>query len=132
MPVGQFSPKLIVRDQMASEVRSNPFIAILASGVKHSATFRPCSAPLVLLQSLGSNVILMYQPEHFRVEDLSRMHALMRARPFAALVSTGTAGLYATHLPTILKDEGLFGLVECHWPAPTHNGKTFQAGTRRS
>src|SRR5712672_3538878 len=56
----------------------------------------------------------MYQPDHFRVEDVSEMHALMRARPFAALVSAGAAGLYASHLPTVLKDEGPYGLIECH------------------
>ena len=56
----------------------------------------------------------MYQPDLFRVEDLSRVHALMRARPFATLVSAGSSGLYATHLPTVLKDNPPFGLVECH------------------
>jgi hypothetical protein len=52
-------------------------------------------------------VTVMYQPDHFRVEDLAQMHALMRARPFAALVSLGSLGLYATHRPTVLKDEGV-------------------------
>jgi transcriptional regulator len=56
----------------------------------------------------------MYVPDHFRVEDLAQMHALMRGRPLAALVSAGAGGLYATHLPTVLKDEGSFGLIECH------------------
>jgi transcriptional regulator len=56
----------------------------------------------------------MYQPDAFRVDDLPRIHALMRARPFAALVSSGSAGLYATHLPTLLRDEGPFGTIECH------------------
>ena len=56
----------------------------------------------------------MYQPEHYRVEDVTQMHALMRARPFAALISHGSNGLYATHLPTVLKDEGAYGLIECH------------------
>ena len=51
----------------------------------------------------------MYQPEHYRVEDVAQMHALMRARPFAALISCGSNGLYATHLPTVLKDEGAYG-----------------------
>ena len=46
----------------------------------------------------------MFLPDHFRVEDVAEMHALMRARPFAALVSTTQAGLYGTHLPTVLKD----------------------------
>ena len=56
----------------------------------------------------------MYQPDDFRVEDVPEMHALMRARPFAALVSVGAAGLYASHLPTVLKDEGPCGVIECH------------------
>jgi transcriptional regulator len=56
----------------------------------------------------------MYRPEHFRVEDRAQMHALMRARPFATLVSAGSAGLYASHLPTVLKDEGPWGVVEGH------------------
>ena len=56
----------------------------------------------------------MYRPDHFRVEDVPQMHALMRARPFAALVSAGASGLYASHLPTVLKDGGAYGVIECH------------------
>jgi transcriptional regulator len=56
----------------------------------------------------------MYQPDHFRVDDLSQIHALMRSRPFATLISAGSAGLYASHLPTVLKDEGSYGIIECH------------------
>ena len=56
----------------------------------------------------------MYQPDLFRVGDVAQMHALMRGRPFATLISDGALGLYASHLPTVLKDEGQFGLIECH------------------
>jgi transcriptional regulator len=56
----------------------------------------------------------MYQPDHFRVDDLQRIHALMRARPFVTLVSADSLGLYATHLPTVLKDGKPYGLIECH------------------
>src|SRR5262245_17918778 len=56
----------------------------------------------------------MHRPDHFRIDDVAPMHALMRARPFAALVSAGASGLYATHLPTVLKDEGEHGTIECH------------------
>jgi len=56
----------------------------------------------------------MYVPELFRVEDVAQMHALMRARPFAALVSAGPSGLFASHLPTVLKDDGRYGVIECH------------------
>lgn len=56
----------------------------------------------------------MYQPDHFRVDELAQLHALMRARPFATLISAGSLGLYASHLPTVLKEEGPYGTIECH------------------
>ncbi len=56
----------------------------------------------------------MYLPDLFRVDDVAQMHALMRAHPFAALVSSGALGLYASHLPIVLKQEGTHGLIECH------------------
>jgi transcriptional regulator len=56
----------------------------------------------------------VYLPDLFRVDDVAQMHALMHARPFAALVSAGALGLYASHLPTVLKHEGPYGLIECH------------------
>jgi len=56
----------------------------------------------------------MYRPDHFRVDDVAQMYALMRARPFATLVSAGPGGLYGSHLPTVLKNEGEFGVIECH------------------
>jgi len=56
----------------------------------------------------------MYQPDHFRVDDVVQMQALVRARPFATLISHGSRGLYASHLPTVLKNEGDFGVIECH------------------
>ena len=56
----------------------------------------------------------MFRPDHFRVEDVARMHALMRGRPLATLVTAGPAGLYATHMPTVLKAEEQNGTVEFH------------------
>jgi predicted FMN-binding regulatory protein PaiB len=35
----------------------------------------------------------MYQPSQFKIDDVETMHALMRARPFATLVSAGQLGL---------------------------------------
>src|SRR5215472_12951270 len=70
----------------------------------------------------------MYRPDHFRIDDLAEMHALMRARPFAALVSAGPAGLYATHLPTVLKPEGPFGVIECHLARANPHWKDLAAG----
>jgi len=46
----------------------------------------------------------MYLPDHFRNDDVAEMHALMRARPLATLVSAGPSGLYATHLSRLGED----------------------------
>jgi transcriptional regulator len=73
-------------------------------------------------------VIAMHRPDHFRVEDVARMHALMRARPFAALVSNGAAGLYATHLPTVLRDDEANGIIECHLARANPHWKDLAEG----
>ena len=70
----------------------------------------------------------MYQPDHYRVEDVPQMHALMRARPLAALISCGSAGLYATHLPTVLKDAGPYGVIECHLARANPHWKELAEG----
>ena len=70
----------------------------------------------------------MYQPDHYRVADLSQLHALMRARPFATLVSNGTLGLYASHLPTVLKDEPPNGMIECHLSRANPHWKDLATG----
>jgi len=70
----------------------------------------------------------MHLPDHFRVEDVAEMHALMRGRPFAALVSAGPSGLYGSHLPTVLKDEGPNGVIECHLARANPHWKDLAAG----
>jgi transcriptional regulator len=54
----------------------------------------------------------MYRPAHFAVDDVPTLLRFMQDRPFATLVSSGP--LYATHLPTVTKDEGPHGRIECH------------------
>jgi transcriptional regulator len=71
----------------------------------------------------------MYVPEPFRVADRAEMHALMRARPFATLVSAGASGLTATHLPTMLKPgEASAGVIECHLARANGHWKDFAGG----
>src|SRR4030081_2173730 len=97
---------------------------------------RTCSGPVLLLFLAGPRITsipkqgdtVMYQPDHFRVADLPQMHALMRGRPFAALVSAGAAGPYGTHLPTLLKHEGPFGTIECHLARANPHWKDLAAG----
>ncbi|HLN09233.1 MAG TPA: FMN-binding negative transcriptional regulator [Xanthobacteraceae bacterium] len=70
----------------------------------------------------------MYRPDQFRIDDLSRMHSLMRARPFAALVSAGSLGLFATHLPTVTRDDGPYGVIECHLARANPHWKDLAEG----
>jgi transcriptional regulator len=70
----------------------------------------------------------MYLPEQFRVDDVAALHALMRARPFATLVSAGADGLMATHLPTVLTDGGPYGTIECHVARANPHWRAFAGG----
>ena len=48
----------------------------------------------------------MYTPPHFKARDPAIATALMRAHPFATLISTDDEGLpYLTHLPLVLDQE---------------------------
>ena len=69
----------------------------------------------------------MYTPGYFKVEDTAEAHAIMRAQPFAILVTQGVEGLTATHLPTILKVDGEapLGRIECHLARPNPQWKTY-------
>lgn len=48
------------------------------------------------------------------MSDQAEVLSLMRANPFAALVSHHADGLTATHLPTVARQEGGTLVVECH------------------
>jgi transcriptional regulator len=68
----------------------------------------------------------VYIPELFNIADTSELVALMRARPFAMLISTGPGGLDATHLPTVLKMDGERPVsIECHVARANPQWKKF-------
>jgi transcriptional regulator len=71
----------------------------------------------------------MYTPAQFKVEDAAQVHAMMRAHPFAILVTHGADGLTATHLPTVLKVDAAnpLGRIECHLARPNPQWKSFAA-----
>jgi len=57
----------------------------------------------------------MYVPRHFAMDKLDEQHALIEAHDFAVLVVSGPDGLFATHVPMMLKrDEGKFGTLYAH------------------
>jgi transcriptional regulator len=57
----------------------------------------------------------MYIPKANEEKRVSVMHALMLSEPLGALVTLGTSGLFASHVPMVLEDDGSeFGLLKCH------------------
>ena len=73
----------------------------------------------------------MYTPVQFKVDEAVEAHALMRAHPFAILVTHGADGVVATHLPTVLKvdETSPLGRIECHLARPNPQWKTFAFDT---
>lgn len=47
----------------------------------------------------------MYIPKHFEEPRIEVLHALMRARPLATLVTLSADGLNANHIPLLLSDQ---------------------------
>lgn len=69
----------------------------------------------------------MYTPDHFRVDDRAEVLAMMRANPFAVLVSHGPEGLLATHLPTVIKVEAEGSArIEAHFARPNTHWHHFR------
>ena len=56
----------------------------------------------------------MYLPKHFAEDDISEIHALMRAHPLATLISHGPDGLNANHIPLLLGDAAPCGKLQGH------------------
>lgn len=57
----------------------------------------------------------MYQPSLFQERRIDVMHDLMRAYPFAAIVTSGEVGVVADHLPFLLKNgDTEFGVLHGH------------------
>ena len=57
----------------------------------------------------------MYLPEHFNESRLEVLHQLIRERPLATLITQGSAGLNANHIPCELAlDPPPFGTLRAH------------------
>lgn len=58
----------------------------------------------------------MFTPPSFRQNDLAQLHQQMRSSPLASVISQGTDGLLASHLPLFLvPEEGEFGTLYGHF-----------------
>lgn len=69
----------------------------------------------------------MYVPASFNVTERSDVLALMKANPFAALISHDSEGLTATHLPTVTRQAGETLVIECHLARPNPHWKRLAA-----
>ena len=57
----------------------------------------------------------MYEPPHFREDDLEAQHGLIEAFPLGLLISVGPDGAIANPIPFILyRGEGTRGTLRCH------------------
>jgi transcriptional regulator len=72
------------------------------------------SFPNVDSHRQADSVHIVYIPRLNAEQDIPTLHAFMNANPFATLV-TATGGLFATHLPLILRvSDGPLGTLEGH------------------
>jgi transcriptional regulator len=79
---------------------------------------------IVLLSESGG---VVYVPETFRVVDQADALSLMAANPFAILISNDGDGLMATHMPTLVKQDGEAIVIECHLARPNGHWKRLAA-----
>lgn len=54
---------------------------------------------------IANQGVSVYQPSHFKQDDLDVLEALVRAHPFATVVSQSEDGLTADHLPMLVQRE---------------------------
>ncbi len=70
----------------------------------------------------------LYPPPHFRSEDRSAAADLMRAHPFASLISTDDTGFpFVSHLPLHLEDEDGRFVLWGHCARPNPHWRYLQA-----
>lgn len=71
----------------------------------------------------------MYQPPHFREEDLGTQHALIRAHPLGLLVTSGGSGLLANPVPFYLEaDASEKGTLRLHLARANGQWKDIRDG----
>jgi transcriptional regulator len=56
----------------------------------------------------------MYIPQANKEDRLSVLHQLMEDQPFASLITVGSSGLFASHIPMVLEHNGGMGVLRGH------------------
>ena len=68
----------------------------------------------------------MYQPPHFREDDLSVQHALIRSHPLGLLVTFGSGGIEANPIPFALDAQAsALGTLKAHLSRANAQWRTF-------
>jgi transcriptional regulator len=70
----------------------------------------------------------MYVPKYNQQDDRAALLAYMRAYSFAALATSGPAGLTATHLPFVIEEEGGRITLLAHMARANPQWRDFAAG----
>ena len=71
----------------------------------------------------------MYVPNHFRDDDLSRLHKTMREMAAATIVSQGPDSMEASHVPIeLLPEKGEYGTIRCHLARANPHAKAVADG----
>ena len=81
---------------------------------------------------------VLYIPSSFEVSDSAEIHEFMRSNSFAMLVTQGTSGMAATHLPMLLDTTfgphgrllGHMARANPHWRDPDGESLVIFAGPR--
>lgn len=68
----------------------------------------------------------MYTPAAFKLDDVPRLHALMRKYPFAPLLTAHSSGIAVTHLPFMVDaTRGQYGTLIAHMARANEHWKLF-------
>lgn len=71
----------------------------------------------------------MYNPKHFRADDVAQMHDLIRRYSFAILVTQHEGAPFATHLPFLLDERrGPYGTLLAHLARPNPQWRDLASG----
>ena len=71
----------------------------------------------------------MYIPAHFREEDISELHGMMRQNGFAVFVTAAAGIPFATHLPVLLDAEpSPYGTLRGHIARANPQWRDFETG----
>jgi len=69
----------------------------------------------------------MYIPAANRISDAAKINAFIHAHGFATLVTTGSNGPWASHLPFILDEEQGGGRLRCHMARANEQWRHFDS-----